>query len=326
MNHLVVPGLLDPLPERGGELRRFPNLELLLARGDEQAAPAGYAQTLFSLFGMPCPDDSDPPTASVCYHAEPGVMPLPDAFLLHADPVHLRPDQDRLLAFDFQHQALTEAEAAQCAQAFNTHFAADGLRLLTPHAQRWYLAATVPPRLRTRPLHDVLGRNVDLFLPEGPDALTWRGWMNELQMLFHALPLNPAREAQGLWPVSGLWFSGGGRLPARRGEGFADYNGGCLLADGLQRLSPARHHAGLRVEHAPGRAVVDASPGDWSHAVSQLDNLLGGYLAGACWLHTCDGRAWYWKPGMRRRLWKRVVPLSQRLGAERQSAVPGGPP
>ena len=64
----------------------------------------------------------------------------------------------------------------------------------------------------------------------------------------------------------------------------------------------------------PPGAVVDANPGDWIKAVSRLDDLLGGYPAGECWLHTCDGRAWYWKPAMRRRLWKRVVPLAHQLG------------
>ena len=317
ITHLVVPGLLGDLPRLGdiGELPRFPNLELLLSRADAESADDGYPQTLFELFGLPLPQHADVPTAAVCYHAEGGADPLPDTYLLHADPVHLRPDQDRLLAFDFHHQPLGEHEARQIAEAFNGHFAADGLRLLTPHPARWYLAVDHVPDLRTRPLSEVLGRNVDLFLPEGDDARSWRGWMNELQMLLHALPLNQQRDSSGKLPVSGLWFSGGGVLPAQRPSGFSRIEGEDRLAKGLQGLSSDPRDARLVLEPAPGRSVLDADPSGWCDAVADLDSRLKDYLGAELWLWPCAGRAWHWKPGMGRRFWRRNRPLSHWLAA-----------
>ena len=308
ITHLVVPGLLGDLPRLGelGELPRFPHLEMLLSRADTRPSPRGYAETLFQLFGLAPPEAADLPTAAICYQAENNAEPLAGSFYLHADPVHLRPDQDRLLAFDFHHQPITENQARQFAEAFNAHFAEDGLRLLTPDASRWYLAATRVPDLRTQPLRDVLGRNVDLFLPEGGDARIWRAWMNELQMLFHSMPANQDREAQGQWPVSGLWLSGGGVAPDFEPIGFTAIEGDCLLAAGLQDLSGERQEAGLLLEQAVGRAVCDADPPGWVEAVADLDRRLADCLDEEIHLHPCGGRAWHWKPSMRWRLWRRV--------------------
>ena len=309
---LVVPGLLNHLPrlEELGELPRFPNLELLLSRGRRFASPQGYPETLFHLYDVEVPPGVDVPTAAVCFLAEANAEEQSRGFLMHADPVHLRPDQDRLLAFDFYHQPLTDNEASQFADAFNRHFAADGLHLLTPHANRWYLVAEGVPRIHTRPLSEVIGRNIDLFLPDGEDATTWRGWLNELQMLFFALPVNQTRESVGQLPVSGLWFSGGGVVPSGDWLGYTQIEGGSVLEEGLQRGSVRKRHRRLVVEHAPGRAVIDADPATWVEALTGLETLLATSLAGECYLFPCDGRAWHWRPTMRHHLWKRIKRLT----------------
>lgn len=314
---LVVPGLLGHLPRLGdvGELPRFPNLELMLSRAELRDSPAGYAETLFDLFGLSVPENADVPTAPVCFLAETVDDKLEFTYLLHADPVHLRPDQDRLLAFDFYHQPLEMQEARAFAEAFNRHFGEDGLQLLTPHATRWYLMVDHKPDLRTRPLGEVIGRNVDLFLPEGADARTWRGWINELQMLFHALPVNQAREARGQLPVSGVWLSGGGVMPPGQANGYERVQGDCPLVSGLQNLSMNHRNARLMLDHAPGRAVFDANPVNWIDAVTQLDQRLAQLLDGEVRLYAGEGRVWHWRPAMRRRLWRRVRPLSYWLEA-----------
>lgn len=306
MISLVAPGLLGKLPqldESGRE--RFANLERLLNRADRVSAPSSYAGTLFELFGIAADPESDLPTAALCCQVEPGARPDAASFLLHADPLHLRPDQDRLLAFDFHHQPLTGDQAGQFAQAFNAHFADDGLRLFTPHPNRWYLEVDHVPRLRTRPLVDVIGRNIDLFLPQGEDAGRWRSWMNELQMLFFNLPVNQLRESQGQLPVNGLWFSGGGRLSSvSQGNGFGDLQGDCPLARGLQHHVGTHSQERLMIWKAPERAVLDADPRAWVTAISELDRLVGGMLGEAFRLFPCEGEAWYWKPSMRYRFWR----------------------
>ncbi|MDZ7809798.1 MAG: hypothetical protein U5L11_06120 [Arhodomonas sp.] len=62
--------------------------------------------------------------AGVSRGGEPGEFPW-----CCADPVHLRPDRDRVMVFAGAHVMLSEGEATQVRDAFNAQFVADGLEL-----------------------------------------------------------------------------------------------------------------------------------------------------------------------------------------------------
>jgi hypothetical protein len=245
-----------------------PALERLLSRGDKSEGPESYPQALFTLYGLS--GDGPLPSAAVCYYADSGGK-AESRYLLHADPVHLRPDQDRLLGFDFHRQPLDAEVASAFVTAFNAHFADDGLELIAPHPRRWYLALDREPDVRFQPLAEMVGRNIDTFLPQGPDAPQWRAWMNEVQMLFHSVAVNDQREARGEPPVNGLWFSGGGRLPSAVPGGFAQTSGDCCLLQGLNALSAGQGEDELIVDHEPGRAVLDGDREAWQRAIVALD-------------------------------------------------------
>jgi hypothetical protein len=138
---------------------------------------------------------------------EPGVV------WFHADPVHLRPDRDRLLLFAGPSLAIGDDEAESLIDAFNGYFAVDGLHLLRAGPSNWFLRVTEAPRLRTWALHRVVGRPVDAYLPWGPDAKTWGRWQTEAQMLFFSHPVNEKRGRLGRPAISGVWTWGGGVLP-----------------------------------------------------------------------------------------------------------------
>ncbi|RMG33274.1 MAG: hypothetical protein D6720_11755 [Gammaproteobacteria bacterium] len=311
MIHLVAPGLLGPFP-RFTEQREFPPLpalQTLLARADREVGPDSYAGVLFELFGMPDPGPAASlPTASLCYLADSG-DPDESRYLLHADPIHLRPDQDRLLAFDFHRHPLDPEEAEAFVAAFNAHFAEDGLELLAPHPTHWYLAVDEPPEVQFQPLSEILGRNIDLFLPEGPDARRWRAWLNETQMLFYGLPVNTARETQQQWPVSGLWFSGAGRRPrVLGGQVVPDAEAlQCPLVAGLAACAEQRGDESLQVVHDPGRAVLEADFEAWSQTMQDLDRRLAELMGQELRLYSCDGRVWSWQPAHRWRLWRQPM-------------------
>jgi len=311
--HLVVPGLLGAFPRfaEGGPVPPLPALERLFARADRQPGPDSFPQAMFQLFGVATEEPL--PTAAVSFHAD--SLGVSDSrYMLHADPVYLRPDQDRLLAFDFHHQPLQRDAPRPFVEAFNSHFCTDGLELLAPHPTRWYLAVEQRPDVQFHHLSYVVGRNIDHFLPEGAEAGTWRAWMNEVQMLFHGLPENAGREAAGLFAVNGLWFSGGGFLPDGVAGGSVDpaaiSMGGGLssdnpLAAGLARLARAPGSDALRIEQAPGRAVLDGDREAWLEAVKTLDIELAELMGEDLCLYLCDGSRLRWSPGMRRRWWRR---------------------
>jgi hypothetical protein len=310
--HLVVPGLLGPMRQLDAEQagQRFPTLERWLARADRRPVPADGEALLFRLFGLPVPEDGDLPTAALCYLADTGHPP--DAFVYHATPVHLRPDQDRLLLFDAPAADLTADEAGAFVQAFNSHFAGDGWQLSAPVPQRWYLQVDAPPALHCHPLGEVVGRNIDLFLPEGPDARMWRQRLNEVQMLFHGLAVNAQREAAGRLPVNGLWLHGGGELPASGGLRPQVESPVTPLLEGLLRLDGRPVPERLQWLGQARRAVWDANPQAWLAAAGEVDRRLQA-LAGEAVLYPGDGLSYRYRAAHRWRLWRRPRPMADQL-------------
>lgn len=211
---LLVPGLFGPVPVLEADLPDLPALEKLLGRADRLGVkgPDSIA-LLFDRFGIDVGSDRGAPSAPFSHLAD-----APDAdpsgFWLHADPVHLRPDRDRLLLFDSRHFGLERGEADSLVGLFNGHFTADGLHLEAPSSERWYLRVEKPPRIRSSALSDLVGRSIERSSLRGEDASQWMRWLNEVQMLFHHSEVNQRRERAGMPTVSGIWPWGGGTLPA----------------------------------------------------------------------------------------------------------------
>ncbi len=315
IRQLFVPGLLDPVPGLRREDRRpLPRLETLLARADRYAEPLGYAGGLFALFGIDTSAGADLPTAAVCLLADMGEAPA--GFVLHADPLHLIPDRDQLLAFGLEDDPLDADEIALLVEAFNVHFDDRGVNLYASPAGRIYLLCDRAPAIQTHPLAVVIGRSLDLFLPDGEDRPRWRGLLNETQMLCHALELNREREARGRPTLGGLWFSGGGCLPPAGQGPVARLMGGGALARGLLALRAGVGEDELIVEHAPGRALVRADPAAWLQAVAELEDRMASLLRNceALHLHPGNGTVYRWSPGFARRFWRRKRPLFDHLG------------
>ena len=313
IRHLLIPGLLGPAPAGMGSLPSLPRLEAFLARADRLEGPAGFADAAFDLFGMPHATGSDLPTAALCYAYQTGTVP--QHWVLHADPVHLRADQDRLLLFDTDGLDITDEEAAAFERAFNAHFAVDGFELRAASARHWYLLLDTDPEVVTRSLGDVSGRDVNDYLPTGSRQRAWRQLLNEVQMLFHGLDVNQVREASGQPTVNGLWFSGGGPLPDRGRCAIAQVEGKSLLVSALAGHTDANGEDQLWVDDNAWRALLRADQAAWADALARVDAALDDHLADAetCWLYTCNGSRYRWRAGMRRRFWRRPRSFAKAL-------------
>ena len=324
---------MPSLETRGHEYRQ-PCLEGWLSRGDrtETFGRDGLA-TLCGHFGVAAESGSDLPTAPLAALGD-GLETDAAPFWLHADPVFLRPDRDRLLLFDERVLDPTSAEAQSLAHLFNHHFAEDGIRLHVPNPTRWYLAVPGPPGVQTQPLHEAVGRDIRRFLPTGEGVRRWNGLMNEVQMLFHGADVNREREAAGKPPINGLWLWGGGRLPAvqpqeRVGRVIGDHP----LARGLAQwaglpweplsanwISADQTGDSLVFDDALWPSVYYADAPTWTDALSTLNRRCGGLdrdLAdgrlGEIRLHACNGDAWVIRRGSRWRVWRRRQPLARWL-------------
>lgn len=318
--HLFAPGLFGPMPGIEHESApALPRLEAVLARADRAHEPAGYAAALFALFGIATPDDADLPTAAVAYLADTGEPPA--GFMLHADPLHLVPDRDHLLAFDLERDPLNDDELAELVAAFNTHFDHDGLRLDATSSGRLYLHCAVPASIRSHPLSAVIGRNLDHYLPDGDERARWHGLLNETQMLCYSLAFNQQREMDGRPTLGSLWFSGGGSLPMSVPHApVGRLLGDCSVARGLLAMQATEARAAsavddLIVEHALDWAVGHVDRDTWLAALDKVEAHIARALsdAGELHLHPCNGTVYRWTARSARRWWRRRRPLFSHL-------------
>lgn len=133
-----------------------------------------------------------------------------DAYVLRADPVTFIAGRDDVLLAG-RVDDLAEGDVASLVATLNRHFADDGAVFHAPRADAWFVTAieSVPVEADPPRTDEPIGAR----LPRGPHAATWRRWLSEMQMLLHEHPVNQAREAAGLAPVTGIWISSGGTLP-----------------------------------------------------------------------------------------------------------------
>lgn len=221
---IVIPELFLPQPlarEACAEMR-LPALEKLLARGQ---AIVGQADTLESwlcaAFGV-----EDQAIAALTLQAD-GVQPGA-AYWLRADPVHIRLQRDQMIL-----QAgvtPTADESVSLCASLNEHYSGEEIRFVAPYPQRWYVQLSSVPDMRTRPLAQVVGRDVQANLPEGGDALHWHAIFNEIQMLFFSHAVNQVREERGELAINSLWLWGGGVATGNLLRPYARISGDSELA------------------------------------------------------------------------------------------------
>ena len=213
---LLIPGLLGTesgIMRSNAALRSsLSSLETVLSRSNRLGNTRADFETLaFELFNLEVDASKDLPVAAVTRVLDMGVVD--SGWWLRADPVHLRPDRDRLLLADDALLQLTQAEADQLAAELIEAYATDGWILKAARPDRWYLKPPAIPQIRTAPLPSVVGRNVHDYLPQGDDSKAWCTILNEIQILLHTARINVDREQRGALPINSLWFWGGGKLP-----------------------------------------------------------------------------------------------------------------
>lgn len=330
--HLLLPGLLGPMPSlKAAECEvGVPALERILALADQEETPGhDLATTLFSLFGMAAHPGRDLPEGAVNYLGSGGTPG--ETCWLRADPVHLRPDRDRLLLFNPELLDVEQAEADEIAGQINAHFAEDGIRLETPLPAHWYLHLDKCPDLVTSSLEQVVGRNIDSFLPSGPDAAKWRALSNEIQMLLFNAPSNQQRDAEGRPTINGLWLSGVGLLPGLEKAPFErvycedSTSRGLALLAGMQPQTIPENIADVWLPEGEIlltvtdllSPVLNADPFRWVEQLAALEKKLQQLTESMkarknvrIHIYPCNGKRHTLQKKHRYRFWRRSRPLA----------------
>ncbi len=196
--------------------------------------------------------DNSPPLAHALMQSV--GLPVSDGHWFVLQPVHFHVARDHLVLTDRRQLDLDDAQSRILFDAAAPLFAELGHALRFGTARYWFLRADAWHDLRTCTPDAATGHNVDVWLPQGSDARSWRRLHNEVQMLWHAHPLNEQREAHGQRRVNALWLWGGSteqdNVPQHEAQ---------LLA-GLPPASATGHH--LLFDDT---LIPSALAGDWGH-------------------------------------------------------------
>jgi hypothetical protein len=261
---LVVPGLCGP--SQDAPFSDFPGeypqaLEKLLARAREESGAArDFDACVGDFFGLSAGERGSLPVAPLTWLVDTGTAPT--GYVMRVDPVHLRADQASLRLFDSRAFSIDPDEARQLAASFNDLYQDRGWQLEAVAPARWYLALAEPPLLDTHSPAECAGRDINELLPRGAHSRAWHALLNEVQMLFHAHPVNVAREQRGEPAINSIWPWGGGVLPAAVETSLASVVSDQPLVMGLAQL------AGIPRRDLPAQAVkLAADLGEGTHLV-----------------------------------------------------------
>ena len=177
----------------------------------------------------------------------------PDDVVFRMNLVTLSPGLDgRAVMEDFAAGHITNHEAAEIVRDLGRNLAASDLEFVSGvnyrHLMVWRAGPTATQLIAP---HDITGKPVEEFLPQGEGAVRLRDLMEKAAQILSRHPVNRARVAHGRRPASGIWFWGQGKrplLPTLKNRFGID---GSVIAavdliNGLGRL------AGLEVIAVPG--------------------------------------------------------------------------
>jgi hypothetical protein len=284
---LFLPFALMPQEMARDLLRELnmPSFAMLLARSkplfrqsnDDFSRALPHELLLTQRFGQQTTSDNCSPqlAADVIRMFD---LPAQSGFWFIVEPAHLHIARDHLVLTDPRQLNLSEQDSRALFDIVQPLFEESGRTLLYGDATTWLLRADDLQTLQTSTPDAASGHNIDIWMPHGEQARDWRRLQNEVQMHWHAHPVNDAREMRGLKPVNSVWLWGGASAPAKT----------------MQTQSPTlftTDETSTHVKALAAKTITAASPQDIfanqsSNGLLILEDLIGPAIAGdwAEWL------------------------------------------
>lgn len=210
---LCIPGLLPPVTGLvKQDIPSIPCLEKILGHASRQRHDRQkFAGLLAGLFNLVPDESGDYPVAPLTHLLDD--ITEPGDIWMRADPVHLHADQHQLILLDQTMFNLDQHDALVLANEVRTLLEDHDMIFEAPVSDRWYIRLKDMPDVWTTPIHDVAGRDIHRFMPQGTGKNNWAKLLNEIQMTLHNHPVNIERRQRGELEVNSLWFWGCGHLP-----------------------------------------------------------------------------------------------------------------
>lgn len=288
-----------PSPELAADLLRalrLPSLSLLAARGAAGPLQASedfshalpHETWLARRFGLQAglEQGGSPPLAPAAMAAAGLQADAGQWFLLQ--PAHLHVARDHLVLTDRRQLSLDEAESRALFDSASPLFEDAGVPLRYGDERTWFLRADDWRGLKTSTMDAACGRNIDIWMPKGTGERAWRKLQNEVQMEWHAHPVNEARAERGAHPVNSVWLWGGGQAGGALPQpGYSHVWASAWLqplAGGAAGDMPADVAGLLAATPERGLLLLDdlsapALAGDWSSWLDAFHAIEAGWLA-----------------------------------------------
>ncbi len=208
---VLIPGLSQAMRTCQASVNSSA-LKKLISRGSVSALQTdSFESVAFSMFNCQQSGGRGLPVAAVSYY---GITDQrPEGWCLRIDPAHLQPRLTKLYLIAGKPLAVTRDEANSLIAVIQGLYQEHGWRVYALDSDQWYLIVRDDPGVVTTPIAWAIGKDVDALLPAGTNQSLWHARMNEIQMAFHASPVNTIREAEDRYTINTIWPWGSGELP-----------------------------------------------------------------------------------------------------------------
>jgi len=203
-------------------------------------------------------------------------------------PAHIQIARSHLMMADTRQVSLGDEDGRALFEAARALCEEIGHTLRYGDAHTWFLRADDWTGFDTASPDTVANMDLTDFMPKGAGALAYRRLQNEVQMAWHAHPVNAAREARRLPAVNAFWLWGASTQDAAAPQPLASYAvPGWLAALGAERLDTLDHltdtldRGGLLVAGNLAEAALAADWGGWLQGMQHLEEKLFAPLLGA---------------------------------------------
>lgn len=214
-----------------------------------------------------------PPDGGTWYVVNPGHIQIARTHLTMADARQVE-------LHEADSRALFATAAALCEEI--------GHLLRYGDAHTWFLRADDWTGFETASPDTVVNMDLTDFMPKGAPALAYRRLQNEVQMAWHAHPVNAARETRRLPPVNAFWVWGAAHAAPALMPSLASHAAPGWLAalgnrrlESLARLDDVLAGGGLLVVGDLAEAAQASDWGTWLQVMQHLEDALFAPLLAA---------------------------------------------
>lgn len=203
-------------------------------------------------------------------------------------PAHIQIARSHLMMADTRQVSLADEDGRALFEAARGLCEEIGHELRYGDAHTWFLRADDWTGFATASPDTVAYMDLTDFMPKGAQAQAYRRLQNEVQMAWHAHPVNAAREARRLPVVNAFWVWGAATQAPTPTNNLASYAvpgwmaalGGQRL-DTLDRLDGVLAQDGLLVAGNLGEAALAADWNGWLQGMQHLEETLFAPLLAA---------------------------------------------